>query len=89
MPDGQLRQEPCETDACGFLRAEGCWGWIQLQIDLVLRASSASSGDEYVLLSQVLQIARGRGFRCAGDDHVFLGTHAALESIRPFLQHAA
>jgi hypothetical protein len=58
-----------------------------LQIDRVVRAPPISDGDEDMLLGQVLQIARGRGFRRAGDGHVFLGTHATLETVRAFLQH--
>ena len=47
-----------------------------------------SGGHENMLLGQVLEVARSRGFRRAGDEHVLLGAHAALKAIWAFLQHA-
>jgi hypothetical protein len=54
-----------------------------------MSAPPTSGEDENILLGQVMEVACGRGFRCTGDGHVLLGTHAALEAVGAFLQHAA
>ena len=40
-----------------------------------MRTPAAAGGDEDALVCKILQIPRGGGLRCSGDDHVLLGAH--------------
>ena len=58
------------------------------EIDLVVRAASASGRDEHFFCNKILQIPGCGGLAGFGDGDVFLCGHAALESAGAFVEHA-